>query len=95
MGDRDEYEADLFRRYELRIVALEFKVEALEGVNEKYTPVIEALHEAALVATALKAKMEKARLGTLSRTQIVVGVLALFVPSFVSAGLTLLIVGLR
>lgn len=95
MPERDEYEADLFRRYEARIVTLELKVEHLESVNDRYTPVIDALHEAQLVATALKAKMERARLGTLSRTQIVIGVLALFVPPFLSAGLTLLIVGVR
>lgn len=92
MGTRDEYEGDLFRRYEARIVTLELKVEALEGDVKKYAGIVDVLHEASLVAAALKVKLERARLGTLSRVQIAVAVAAILVPPFLSAALTLLIV---
>lgn len=92
MPERDEYEADLFRRYEARIVTLELKMEWLEEQMKKYSPIVDVLHEAALVATALSAKLERARIGTLSRWQIAVGVLALFVPPVLVSSLTYLLV---
>lgn len=82
----------MFRRYEVRIVTLELKVADLEQFETKYAPIVDALQSAALMATALAAKLDQARRGTLSRVQIAVAIAALFVPSALTAALTLLIV---
>lgn len=91
MDARDEYEADLFRRYEARIVSLELRADAFEDYVAKWTPIVEKLRDAELIATALAAKLDLARRGALSKWQIAVAVCALFVPPVLTMGLTLLV----
>lgn len=91
MDDRQRDEADLYRRYEARIVRLELRVDDLEAFEAKYAPIVDTLREAQLVAVALVAKADLARRGVLPKWQIVIAVLALFVPSILTATLTFLI----
>lgn len=91
MDERSEYEADLFRRYEARIVKLELRCDDFELYVKKWTPVVEKLRDAELIATALAAKLDLARRGALSKWQIAVAICAVFVPPLLTMGLTLLV----
>lgn len=91
MDARSEHEADLFRRYESRIVKLEGRCDDFDDYMQKWTPVVEKLRDAELIATALAAKLDLARRGALSKWQIAVAVCALFVPPMLTMGLTLLL----
>lgn len=91
MDDRQRNENDLYRRYEARIVRLEIDVEDLKAFRQKYTGIVDVLRDSALMADALAAKLELARRGALSKWQLAVACFALFVPSMVTAGITILI----
>jgi hypothetical protein len=92
VDDRTEHEAELFTRYEARIVRLELRVDDLEDFKKRYAPIVDTLRDEQLVGIALAAKAELARRGVLPRWQVTIAIMALFVPPVVTAALTLLIV---
>ena len=92
MEPRGESEADLYRRYEKRIVDLEWQVEQLEGTVAKYVPIVDALKDAKMLADALAERLVTGRTVQWTRVQVSIAILALFVPSCVTAGLTVLII---
>lgn len=81
MEARNEYEADLFRRYESRIVAVELLCEAFDTFKEKYMPLIDALVSDVEVDKRVKEALKRERAIVLTRVQLYIAFAALILPS--------------
>lgn len=92
MDEREAYEADLFKRYETRIVALEYAVDGLRVTADRYIPIVDKLRDNELVAEQIAARLRASSTLGLSKVHVAIGIAALFVPSIVGAILTALLV---
>lgn len=92
MPGRDEYEADLFRRYEARIVALEVDVSAHHEEWKHYKALVDKHETDRMIAQAIADKIVEQRSFALTRRQVAVATVALFLPTTVGALLTFALV---
>ena len=88
MEDRQRAEAELFTRYEARIVAVEIGVSELRALAAKYVPIVDKLRDSDLVADAIADRLRETATMKLTKVHVVIGVAALFLPAVVSALLT-------
>lgn len=85
MPERETYEADLFRRYEARIVTLELLHAETRAAVEAMKPVVDNLETDRLLHDAIAANLTHRDAVRLSRLQLALVVVALFVPPTISA----------
>lgn len=82
---RDEYEGDLFRRYEARIVALEIGLRDLAATVAADSKIVSELRDAKLLADAIAERLNEGRRWTVTKLQVAVAIAALVVPPTLGA----------
>ena len=88
---RAEYEGEIFRRLESRLVAVEIKAEANSGRLSKLEPVVADLRDKDLLADAIADRVKEHGRTMVSRVTIACALLAVFVPPVLTTLLVKLI----
>lgn len=92
MGEaRAEYEGEIFRRLESRLVAVEIKAEGNAGRLGKLEPIVADLRDKDLLADAIADRVKEHGRTMVSRVTIAAALAAVFIPPVLTAFLVKLL----